>query len=507
MEAVATIGRSRVMIHPDIKTFRERCREGNLIPVWREILADMETPVSAFRKIADSENAFLLESVENGENLGRYSFLGCDPEVVFKCKGREIQILYRENEEDFEASDNPLEVLREFMTRYKPVQDADLPVFTGGAVGYLSYDMVRHWERLPDSNPDDLNLPDSYFCITDTLVAFDHVKHKMILISNAHVHDDPDKAYNEAVHKIELLNQRLRAPLPAVPEAEDNGVDERKPEVRSNFTQAEFEDVVRRCKEFIFAGDIFQVVPSQRLHRSYCGKPLDLYRALRVINPSPYMYYLKMGDLRIIGSSPEILIKLEDRKVCVRPIAGTRKRGANRGEDLALEKDLLADPKERAEHIMLVDLGRNDVGRVSNYNSVRVDDLMAIERYSHVMHIVSNVVGDLREGLDAFDVLKAGFPAGTLSGAPKIRAMEIIDEVENLRRGPYGGAVGYIAFNGNLDMAITIRTMILKGRTIYVQAGAGVVADSVPSSEYEETLNKARAILKAADMAENELAL
>ncbi len=498
------------MTYPDLQTFREKSREGNLIPVWREILADMETPVSAFRKIAESENAYLLESVEKGENMGRYSILGCDPDVVFKCKGKEVQILFHENEEDFESQEDPIQVLQEYMTRYKPVIDSELPPFTGGAVGYLSYDMVRHWEKLPDSNPDDLCLPDAYFCITDTLIVFDHVKHKMILISNAHVHDDPEKAYLEALHKIDLLQERLRAPMPggndfAPKLARKNKNSESQ--IESNFTQKDFEEAVRKCQEYIFAGDIFQVVPSQRLKRQYDGKPLDLYRALRVINPSPYMYYLKLGDLRIIGSSPEILIKLEGKDVCVRPIAGTRKRGKTREEDLALEKDLLADPKERAEHIMLVDLGRNDVGRVSKFNTVRVDDLMVIERYSHVMHIVSNVVGELRDDLDAFDVLRAGFPAGTLTGAPKIRAMEIIDEVENVRRGPYGGAVGYISFNGDLDMAITIRTMVVKGNTIHMQAGAGVVADSVPEMEYEETLNKARAILKAADMAEDGLAL
>jgi anthranilate synthase component 1 len=518
------------MTFPDIETFRGKCREGNLIPVWREILADMETPVSAFRKISDSENAFLLESVEFGENLGRYSFLGCDPEVVFKCKGKEVQILYREEEEDFRTNDEPLQVLQDFMGRYKPVPDHHLPVFTGGAVGYLSYDMIRHWERIPNSNPDDLSLPDSYFCLTDTLIAFDHVKHKMVLISNAHVHDDPDKAYREAVHKIDLLQERLRSPLPPAVSSEDSSspdADDNRPAsiqstlstpstqsmpseqapMRSNFKREEFEEAVRRAKEYIFAGDVFQVVLSQRFQRKYQRDPLDLYRALRVINPSPYMYYLQFGDLRIAGSSPEILIRLQGSEVCVRPIAGTRPRGETREEDLRLEKELLADPKERAEHIMLVDLGRNDVGRVCDYGTVKVDDLMVIERYSHVMHIVSNVTGRLRTGLDAFDVLRAGFPAGTVSGAPKIRAMEIIDELENLRRGPYAGTVGYISFDGNLDTAITIRTMVVKGGMVYVQAGAGIVADSVPESEYEETLNKARALLKAVDLAENGMML
>jgi anthranilate synthase component I len=496
------------MIHPDIDTFREKCREGNLIPVWREILADMETPVSAFKKIADSENAFLLESVEQGENLGRYSFLGCDPEVVFKAKGSEVMILYHNNEEDFRSSADPLDVLKEFMERYHPVTDPDLPPFTGGAVGYFSYDMVRYWESLPDDNPDDLCLPDAFFCLTDTLIAFDHVKHKMILISNAHVHGDPDEAYAQAVHKVDLLRERLRAHLPyqeTPSEEEENATSSAPAPTESNVKQADFEEAVEKAKEYIRAGDIFQVVLSQRLQKRYSRDPFDLYRALRTINPSPYMYYLQLGDLRIAGSSPEILIRLEGDEVCVRPIAGTRPRGQTRAEDLELEKSLLADPKERAEHIMLLDLGRNDAGRVSEYGSVAVDSLMSIERYSHVMHIVSNVTGRLREGMDAFDVLRAGFPAGTVSGAPKIRAMQIIDELENVRRGPYAGAVGYIAFNGNLDTAITIRTMVVKGDTVYVQAGAGIVADSVPKNEFEETMNKARGLLRAIDIAEQGL--
>jgi anthranilate synthase component 1 len=373
-------------------------------------------------------------------------------------------------------------------------------------VGYLSYDMVRHWEKLPDGNPDDLNLPDAYFCITDTLIVFDHVKHRMILISNAHVHDDPEAAYERAVHQLDRLRQRLRGP-----QASESAPDDAEeaapaapvsPEVRSNFTQPEFEAAVERCKEYIRAGDIFQVVLSQRFERGFTAPPFDLYRALRSVNPSPYMYYLQFGDLRIAGSSPEILVRLKEGEVCIRPIAGTRPRGATPEEDAALEKELLADPKERAEHIMLVDLGRNDVGRVSEYGSVHVDDLMNIERYSHVMHIVSNVRGRLKPGLDAFDVLRAAFPAGTLSGAPKIRAMQIIDEQETRRRGPYGGSVGYISFNGNLDAAITIRTMVIRGNTVYVQAGGGLVADSVPRNEYQETQNKARALLRAVELAE-----
>ena len=496
------------MIHPDLNSFKQKCREGNLIPVWKEILADMETPVSAFKKIADSENAFLLESVENGQNLGRFSFLGCDPNVVFKCKGPEVQIYYADNEEDFTSKAAPLDVLSQFMSRYKPVADPDLPVpFTGGAVGYISYDMIRHWEKLPDKNIDDLCLPDAFLCLTDTLIIFDHIRRKIILLSNAHVRDDPKEAYEEAMHKIDLLHERLKAPLPMADTTGDTSPPFKavKTATSSNFTRDEYMKAVENCKEYIAAGDIFQVVLSQRMQRPYSGDPFDVYRALRTINPSPHMYYLQLGDLRIAGSSPEILIRSIDGEVCVRPIAGTRPRGATVQEDLQHEKDLLADPKERAEHIMLLDLGRNDVGRVADYGTVHVDDMMVIERYSHVMHIVSEVKGRLRQGLDAFEVLRAGFPAGTVSGAPKIRAMEIIDEQENLRRGPYAGAVGYISFTGNLDTAITIRTLVIKGGTVYVQVGAGIVADSVPATEYQETLNKAGAMLKAVDMAEEGL--
>lgn len=494
------------MIYPDIETFRSKAREGNLIPVWREIIADMETPVSAFKKISDSENAFLLESVENGENLGRYSFLGCDPHVIFKCKGKEVKILYHDNEENFNVEDDPLDTLRDFMARYKPVADPNLPPFTGGAVGYFSYDMVRNWENLPDNNPDDLQLPDAFLCITDALIAFDHAKNKMILIANAHVHDDPDEAYEKAVHTINLLCERLYTPLPLGSNSLSVDIEESvDSDVRSNFTREGFEAAVEKCKEYILAGDIFQVVLSQRLERKYKGDPFNLYRALRIINPSPYMYYLQLGDLRIAGSSPEIMIRLEGDEVCVRPIAGTRPRGSDRASDKALEKELLADPKECAEHIMLLDLGRNDIGQVSQYGSVHVEDMMVIERYSHVMHIVSDVKGKLRDGMDTYDVIRAGFPAGTVSGAPKIRAMEIIDEMENVRRGPYAGCIGYIDFNGNSDTAITIRTMLSRGDTVFVQAGAGLVADSVPANEFDETINKASAMLRAVDMAENGL--
>ena len=504
------------MIFPTLEIFLKKAREGNLIPVYKEILADMETPVSAFKKIDDGENAFLLESVEGGEKIGRYSFLGSNPSLIFKSKGDEVMLTYLGGEEEIHSAKTPLKVLKEIMQRYKPVVDPNLPPFTGGAVGYLSYDMVRFFENLPDKNPDDLHLPDGFFMMTDTLLIFDHVRHKIVILSNAHVADDPREAYEEAVRKVERLHAKLSRPLIHLPDDEEASgtredffdqmtVSAGAPEegvVVSNFTKEEFAERVVRCKEYIRAGDVFQVVISQRLQRRFRCAPLDVYRALRALNPSPYMFYLKFGDLKLAGSSPEVLVKNIGGKVTLRPIAGTRPRGRTPEEDAALETELLADPKERSEHIMLVDLGRNDCGRVCEFSTVRVDELMVIERYSHVMHIVSNVTGRLRPQLDSFDVLAACFPAGTLSGAPKIRAMEIIDEMENLRRGPYGGAVGYFGFNGNFDSCITIRTLLLLGNTAFVQAGAGIVADSDPSREYEETMNKARGMLKALEMAE-----
>ena len=497
-------------IQPDFTAFEQRCRQGNLIPVWTEILADMETPVSVFRKLADADHAFLLESVEQGENLGRYSFIGFNPEILIRSLGGEIIVSYFGVDEQVQPTPaNPMAFMREFMQRYRPAPDPNLPPFIGGGVGYMAYDLVRCFEKLPDNNPDLLRLPDCYFMIADTLAIFDHVRRRMILLANAHVTEGPRQAYDAAVHKIQLLFERLRSARaiakhsPLTTDTPD--VDLSSEGLGSNFTQAEFEAGVEKIKEYIRAGDAFQVVFSQRFSKPYHGDPFDIYRALRAINPSPYMFYLKFGDLQLAGSSPEILVQVNRGQVRVRPIAGTRPRGATHEEDRQLERDLLADPKERAEHIMLVDLGRNDVGRVAVPGSIRVDDLMTIERYSHVMHIVSNVVGRLAPGQDAFDALEACFPAGTVSGAPKIRAMEIIDEVENVRRGPYAGAIGYFSFDGNLDTCIAIRTCVIRNRRVYVQAGAGIVADSVPASEYQETCNKAMALLKAVELAETGL--
>ena len=490
-------------IRPTREEFHRLAAQGNLIPVHRSLVADLETPVSAFMKIDTGDHAFLLESVEGGENLARYSFLGSDPDIVFFSKNHEVTQIENGHALRRHCA-RPLDLLRDLMARYRPVSCPDLPPFIGGAVGYFGYDTVRDFERLPDANPDTLNVPDMYFMVTDSMLVFDHVKHRIILLANAHV-DKPgaaaiDAAYDRAVARIEVMTEQLRQSLPErPPAAEIPPIDVAR--VESNFSRERYMEVVRRCKEYILAGDIFQVVPSQRLRIPYRCPSFDMYRALRAVNPSPYMFYLKFPPVTLAGSSPEILVKVTGDKVQLRPIAGTRQRGATPEEDLALEKELLADPKERAEHVMLVDLGRNDCGRVCEHGSVRVDEMMVVERYSHVMHIVSNVVGKLARGRDAFDALAASFPAGTVSGAPKIRAMQIIDEMEPERRGPYAGAVGYFSFNGNLDTCIILRTMVLKDQVAYVQAGGGVVADSDPAFEYEETLRKARALIAAINLA------
>ena len=486
---------------PTREEFHQLAREGNLIPVYREIISDLETPVSAFMKIGDDEHAFLLESVEGGENLGRFSFLGSDPSIVFSCKNHEVSIT-RNGETTTQHSDQPLLLLKELMAPYKPVECQGLPPFIGGAVGYMGYDIVRDFEKLPDDNPDTLNAPDIYFIVADSMIVFDHVKHRIILLANAHIDGDVDEAYDQAIARIGQMGEQLRRPLPPRPAPSDMPpIDPHN--FDSNFTRDEFMEAVDKCKEYILAGDIFQVVISQRLRIPYHCPSFDIYRALRAVNPSPYMFYLKFPGVTLAGSSPEILVKVENGRVTLRPIAGTRPRGATHEEDQRLERDLLADQKELAEHVMLVDLGRNDCGRVSKHGTVKVEGedgkpaFKEIERYSHVMHIVSNVVGELADDRDAYDTLAASFPAGTVSGAPKIRAMEIIDEMETERRGPYAGAVGYFSFNGNLDTCIILRTLLLKDNVAYAQAGAGIVADSVPANEYDETLHKAGALLTA----------
>ncbi len=493
------------MYHPTREEFREKARQGNLIPVWREVLLDQETPVSAFRKLGRSEYAFLLESVEGGENVGRNSFLGSEPFAVFSTKGDRVTISRegRESTRRLEPGEDPLSALKALLSEYRFVPVEGLPKFCGGAVGFLGYDVVRFFERLPGTPQDDLGLPDSVFVLTDTCLIFDHVFHRGKVVSNAIVNGDPDHAYDAAVKKIEALCARLEAPGPAVTSPRPQPADTR---ITPTLTREDYEAAVLRAKEYIAAGDIIQVVLSQRLSRPVAADAFTIYRALRSLNPSPYMYYLTYGDLRIVGSSPERLVSAEEGEVVTRPIAGSRRRGKTPGEDEALARELLADEKERAEHVMLLDLGRNDLGRVCRYGTVQVDEQMVIEKYSHVQHIVSNVRGRLRDDCDAFDALRACFPAGTLTGAPKVRAMEIIDELEPTRRGPYGGVIGYFSFSGNMDTAITIRTIVCSNGAAHLQVGAGIVADSVPSREWEECVElKGGALLKAIEMAEEGL--
>ncbi|MBW3624511.1 MAG: anthranilate synthase component I [Armatimonadetes bacterium] len=488
--------------------FRERAKTANMIPLYADLLADMETPVSAFLKVARGEYAFLLESVEGGERLARYSFLGSEPFMVLRTKGRWVEI---EEEGEVERRElgpggDPLHVLEQLMGRYTWSPDPRLPPFVGGAVGTLAYDLVRFFERLPDETKDDLHLPDVLLMFTHGLVIFDHVKHYVRVVVNERVRESgPDEAYDRAVERIEELIQRLKGPLPERRPATGDRQSGAALEVASNFEKPDFLRMVENVKEYIAAGDIIQCVPSQRFTASITADPFDVYRSLRSINPSPYMYYLKAGETYVVGSSPEILATEKDGEVVVRPIAGTIRRGETAEEDAKLAAQLLADEKERAEHIMLVDLGRNDIGRVCEYGSVHVDELMVIEKYSHVQHIVSNVVGKLSPGKTAYDVLRATFPAGTLSGAPKIRAMEIIEEQEPTKRGFYGGAIGYFSYSGSMDTAITIRTVVIQGDQAYIQAGGGVVADSVPENEYQESVNKARAVVRALEMAEKGL--
>jgi anthranilate synthase component I len=494
------------MYAPDVETFRRLATQGNLIPVSRQILADMETPVSAFRKIDSGNYAFLLESVEGGEQWGRYSFLGSNPSLVLRAKGDRVELLGREGAEVLADVHDPLTALKRILVGHEAVSVPGLPRFTGGMVGYLGYDIVRHLERLPSLGRDDLDLPDALFLLTDTLLIFDNVTHQITVVSNASVRDHTpagvEGAYRESQQKIDAIIAALRRPVGAPIGC---GVRGKAPKPDSTFTREGFCKAVDRAKAYVQAGDVIQAVLSQRLTLRTQADPFDVYRALRIVNPSPYMYYLRLGELRIVGSSPEMLVRLEGERIDLRPIAGTRRRGKTEEEDRRLEEELLADPKERAEHIMLVDLGRNDVGKVARVGSVVVPELMTVERYSHVMHLVSHVRGTLEPGRDALDVLRACFPAGTVTGAPKVRAMEIIEELEPVRRGPYAGAVGYASFSGNLDTCITIRTILFSRGAATIQVGAGIVADSEPDGEYQETMNKARGMLRAIELAEDGL--
>jgi anthranilate synthase component 1 len=489
--------------------FRTLASQGNLIPLYREILADLETPVSAFTKIDHGPSAYLLESVEGGESWARYSFLGSGSPVVLSEDKGALIVTRGSRTERLPLSDKPgegpLDRIQHVMAAYRPVCVPGLPRFVGGAVGYLGYDAVGYFENLTHRRKDALNLPMFAFLLTDTLLIFDRVAQTIKVVANAHVPSGKDselkRAYQDATVRIERMIARVRRPLrrPAPKRR-------RKPiSFTSNMNRGDFEKMVMRTQDYIRAGDIIQAVLSQRWETRIQTSPFEIYRALRVVNPSPYMYYLRLAGVELVGSSPETLVRCEDGKVSVRPIAGTRRRGATEEQDRLLARELLADEKERAEHVMLVDLGRNDVGRVARKGSVCVKSLMQIERYSHVMHIVSDVQGDLDASCTAYDVMKACFPAGTVSGAAKIRAMEIIEELEPTRRGPYAGAVGYFSFSGNMDTCINIRTVVIKGRQAYIQAGAGIVADSDPGREYEETCSKARAMMKAIELAEHGL--
>jgi anthranilate synthase component 1 len=482
--------------------FETLARQGKHIPVVREILADLDTPLSLFRKIDDGRTAFLLESVQGGEKWARYSFLGVGSRAIFRAFGSRVEWVENGETEIFEADGDPLNFLRDRLRAFEAVQPTDftLPRFIGGAVGMIGYDWVRFVEKLPDSNPDRVGLPDAFFVLPEFVVVYDNVRHTALIVVHAEVEDAgrPLDAFSAATARIESMVDQIRAPLE--PEVRMPAIHVPM-EVDRSMTESDFHDGVKRAKEYIEAGDAFQVVLAQQFQLPLQVDPFSIYRHLRVINPSPYMFYIRMDDAVLVGSSPEILVRLEGDRIDVRPIAGTRWRGETPEEDKQLEIDLLADPKERAEHLMLVDLGRNDAGRVAEIGSIEVDEYAIVERYSHVMHIVSNVHGRLRAGLDWLDVLRATFPAGTLSGAPKVRAMEIIDELEPVRRSFFGGCAGYLDYSGNMDMAITIRTMVAKDGKITLAAGAGIVADSVPEYEFEETINKARAVLTAIDLA------
>ncbi len=491
------------MISPTVEEFTRLAQRGNLIPVFREIFADMETPVSAFYKInRRCSNAFLFESVEGGEKWGRYSFLAAGEGRLYRSKDTFYEILSGDQVLEKGHCDDPLQRLKEWMSIYQPVEVDGLPRFSGGAVGYLGYDMVRFIESLPSSKPREIDTYDSCFLLADDLYIFDNKRQKILVVANVHLDSGSDlkKLYQEGLDRVDAMVARLRD-ASSVYSPHSAGDSSPSPlQLESNFSKVQFIDAVERCKEYVRAGDIIQVVLSQRFTASLDVNPFDIYRALRTVNPSPYMFYLRFNDTLVIGASPEVLVRKEGDLAEVRPIAGTRPRGRNAEDDERLADELLADPKECAEHVMLVDLARNDLGRVCATGSVEVSEFKTVERYSHVMHIVSNVRGRLQDKLDSFDVFRAAFPAGTLSGAPKVRAMQIIDELEPCRREIYGGAVGYFSFSGNMDMAIAIRTLVVQDGRIHLQAGAGIVADSDPESEFQETVNKARAVVQSIEI-------
>jgi len=483
-----------VILYPSLDEARALAARGNFCPIFCEVPADLETPVSAFLKVARGRYSFLLESVEGGERLARYSFIGTEPYRTFRA-GEGIS--------GDGAAGDPLATVEGELSRFRPVAVPGLPRFTGGAVGYLAYEVVRHFEpRVPKAANDALRMPEAVFLFTDTLLVFDHLQHKIKVVSHFRLDGEIDAAYRQAAWRIEELVGRLEKPLSQLPYRAAVDAAPAEEPVTSNMTPAEYAAAVRRAKDYIVAGDAIQVVLAQRFQRRTAAHPFDVYRALRTINPSPYMFYLDLGEAQLVGTSPEMLVRVEDGKIDYHPIAGTRPRGATPEEDAALEAELVADEKERAEHVMLLDLGRNDVGRVSEAGSVHVPQVMDVERYSHVMHLVSHVTGRLRKGLTSYEALRACFPAGTVSGAPKVRAMEIIAELERDQRGPYAGCVGYFDFSGNLDTAITIRTILMKDGVAHVQSGGGIVYDSDPATEYRETENKALALIRAIEQAE-----
>jgi anthranilate synthase component 1 len=496
-------------IHPSQSEFVKLAKQGNVIPVYGELFADLETPVSAFQKLDNGRFSYLLESVEGTEKVARFSFLGSRPRLLFTSTGRHIELsTFREGSapriKRFETAGDPLAELQRLLQRFRFVPVPGLPRFCGGFVGYLGYNTVQFLERLPAHQIDDLRVPDIMLMLTDTMAIFDHAQHKLLLVANAQTQGvSPRAAYRKASRDIRAMAAALRAPLPKPRRrrARRSGG-----AVRSTVGRGEFTRMVGKAKEFIRAGDVIQVVLSQRLERPLSCAPLDVYRVLRSLNPSPYMFLLRFGSLCLVGASPEMLVRCEDGRLETRPIAGTRPRGRDDREEERLVHQLRTSPKERAEHLMLVDLGRNDLGRIATVGSVQTPELMIVEKYSHVLHLVSGVTARLRGGKDAFDVLRATFPAGTVTGAPKVRAMEIIAELERHDRGPYAGAVGYLSFSGNLDTCITIRTILIKDDRAYIQAGAGIVADSNPRREYEETLNKAKGMLQAIETAERRFA-
>jgi|UniRef100_A0A7V6A2Z1 anthranilate synthase component 1 len=490
------------MVVPDFASFRHMAEQANVVPVYREILGDLETPVSAYKKLRDQGPSYLLESVEGGEKWGRFSFLGFNPSLILECREGRVTLNRRGTIEQLDPEVDPFQHLRQVLKGFQAAKAPGLPRFWGGLVGFLGYDMVRSIERLPMLTPP-IAMPDARLLLADHLLIFDNLRQTIKVVVLCHLTPEMSlkHQYNQTVAEIHSIIERLRRPVPH----EANASRGANQGLSSNLTQKEFEAIVLKGKEYIAAGDVIQVVLSQCFKTPLGRDPLDLYRALRCINPSPYMFFLDTGDLQLVGASPEVLVRLEENHIIYRPIAGTRPRGATPEEDRSLEADLLADPKERAEHIMLVDLGRNDVGRVSAIGTVRVPELFTVERYSHVMHLVSQVEGELAENEDAISLLSSTFPAGTVTGAPKVRAMEIIEELEPTRRGPYAGAVGYLGFSGNLDFCITIRSFTVHNGQVYLQVGAGIVADSDPEREYQETVNKAKALMRALELAEEGL--